>query len=53
MRKIPRAPATKRSIVRAGFVDLLKQQMRALKALRKRVADAERLAGPPARQKLH
>jgi hypothetical protein len=50
MRRIPRTTSTRNPKLRAVFVDALKQQMTDLKALRKKVAEAERLAAPRARQ---
>ena len=52
MRRFSRAPASNRPNIRVVFVDLLKQQMIALKALRKEVADAERRAIPQMRRQL-
>jgi hypothetical protein len=46
MRRIPRATTIRNENVRVVFVDSLKQQMIDLKALRKRVAEAELLATP-------
>ena len=46
MRRIPRATSTRNPKFRVVFVDALKQQMTDLKALRKKVAEAERLAAP-------
>jgi hypothetical protein len=52
MRRIPRATTIRNVNVRVVFVDSLKHQMIDLKALRKRVAEAERLATPSARRPL-
>ncbi len=46
MRQNPRSAGTKKSNVRVVFIDILKQQMQDLKALRKKVAEAERLVAP-------
>ena len=52
MRRIPRATTTRNSSIRVVLVDALKQQMIDLKALRKKVTEAERLAAPNAHRPL-
>jgi len=46
MRRIPRATSDDDSEILVIYVDLLEQDMRDLKALRKRVAEAEKRAAP-------